>query len=93
MITDADVKKLGKTFVTKDHLAFVVSKLATKKELQELKSEAGEIKENTDKILVSIDKIFKKFDEMEYPAFKADIKNHDRQIKKLAEAANVDVDN
>ena len=77
MITDADVKKLKKTFATKadlknypthDDLSVVVAKLATKAELQEVKDDLVDVKDNTNKILISVDRISKTLEEWEYPA-------------------------
>lgn len=96
MITDADIKKLEKTFVTKRDFShfqdFCIRTFATKVEVQELREEIAEIKRTVNKILITVDKILKKFDEMEYPAFKASVHRHERQIKHIATAVDVDLE-
>jgi hypothetical protein len=88
MITDADVKKLKRTFVTKTDFNrfsdYYVKTFATKAELQEVKEDVAGVKEDTNKILYTVDRISKTLEEWEYPAFKADVNRHDREIKKLA---------
>lgn len=97
MITDEDVTKLKKTFVTKDEFSHLSEKVdGIQERLGDLSVEVGEIKDRLDSVEAKIDSIDTKFDGMiglleasmqEHGAGAVHLARHDRQIAALATAA------
>jgi hypothetical protein len=98
MITDRDVEKLKKTFVTKVDIEKLKDTFVTKDEfhaeiipmkadIAELKSDMGSVKETTQQILTVVDGISKKFDDLkhEYVAVSLKGDRHEKWIKHLAD--------
>lgn len=74
MLNDQDINKL-------------TSVLATKKDVEEIKSDLGDLKELVQGLILSSDSIAKSIGELtlEYAAISTQLSRHDRWIKEIAE--------
>jgi len=74
MLNDQDINKL-------------TSLLATKKDVEEIKSDLGDLKELVQGLILSSDSIAKSIGELtlEYAAISTQLSRHDRWIKEIAE--------
>ena len=74
MLNDQDINKL-------------TSVLATKKDVEEIKSDLGDLKELVQGLIVSSDSIAKSISDLtlEYAAISTQLSRHDRWIKEIAE--------
>jgi hypothetical protein len=80
MLDDKDINKL-------------VSLLATKKDVEEIRSDIGDLKEMVQGLLVATDAIAKSIGElkMEYAAISTQLTRHERWIKQIAEKVGLDL--
>ena len=80
MLDDKDISKL-------------ISVLASKKDMEEVKTEIAEMKELLQGLLVATDSIAKSIGElkMEYAAISTQLTRHDRWIKQIAEKIGINL--
>jgi predicted nucleic acid-binding Zn-ribbon protein len=80
MLDDKDINKL-------------VSLLATKKDVEEIRGDIGDIKELVQGLLVATDAIAKSIGElkMEYAAISTQLTRHERWIKRIAEKVGLNL--
>jgi len=80
MLDDKDINKL-------------VSLLATKKDVEEIRGDIGDIKELVQGLLVATDAIAKSIGElkMEYAAISTQLTRHERWIKQIAEKVGLNL--
>jgi predicted nucleic acid-binding Zn-ribbon protein len=71
----------------------LVSLLATKKDVEEIRSDIGDLKEMVQGLLVATDAIAKSIGElkMEYAAISTQLTRHERWIKQIAEKVGLDL--
>ena len=95
MLEDKDIEKLKEELATKEDLenstTKILSLVATKEELAELKQEASDLKEVIQSLTISVDKLAKAVDNLrtEYAALTLKIDRHEKWIRKLAEKLGV----
>src|SRR4051812_23512519 len=90
-------KQGAEKFATKDFVkaefdAFTtraVQLFATKQDMQELNERVSKIEENVDKILTAVDGIAKNIDNMEVPAMKHQLSQHERWHQQIADHLDI----
>ena len=95
MLTDEDITKLKLVLATKEDLSDsqtkLLSLLASKQELQEVKEDVADLKEIVQGIALSNDSLAKSIDTLnvEYAAISSQLTRHDLGIKQIADKVGV----